>query len=81
MGALAGAHYGITGIPARLLEGLKNRDAIERYALALSGCLPVEELPDLNEVERRLTEEEASCREVLKAERQSGGDLGANRRL
>lgn len=81
VGALAGAHYGIDGIPARLLDGLKNRDGLERYALALAGELPPGELPELGAVERRLTDEEACCRESLKAERQSGGDLGANRRL
>lgn len=81
VGALAGAHYGIDGIPTRLLDGLANRDGLERYASALAGVLSPEELPDLVETERRLTEQEATRRESLKAERQSGGDLGANRRV
>ncbi|HEV3162634.1 MAG TPA: ADP-ribosylglycohydrolase family protein [Isosphaeraceae bacterium] len=82
LGALAGAHYGIDAIPGHWLAGLQNREGIDLRAIALtrrsaSGLT----IPDLVETERRLSDREGLCRERLLAYQQSGGDLGANRRL
>jgi ADP-ribosyl-[dinitrogen reductase] hydrolase len=82
LGALAGAHYGIDGIPGHWLEGLQNRDGIDLRAVALSrGTSKGLEIPDLVDTERWLSDREGECRDRLLAFQQSGGDLGANRRL
>ncbi len=83
LGALAGAHYGESAIPARLLDGLHNRDgvALRAEALAQRSRNGLDPIPDLVETERRLSDLEAMCRDDLLALRQNGGDLGANRRI
>jgi ADP-ribosylglycohydrolase len=83
LGALAGAHYGLAAIPARWLDGLKNREGVELRALALAQRGPegLPPIPELVATERLLTEREAACRAELMTQRQGGGDLGANRRI
>ena len=83
LGAMAGAHYGLDAIPARWLDGLQNREGIDLRArglaqLGLDGLPPI---PDLVATERVLSDREATCRDQLLAQRQNGGDLGANRRV
>ena len=82
LGALAGAHYGETAIPERLLDGLLNRDGISLRAEGLARRDPRGlDIPDLVQTEHWLSELEGCCRQDLLALRQTGGDLGANRRL
>ncbi len=82
IGALAGAHYGAASIPERWMNGVRNRDGLERYADALARPADFAvDLPDLVATERQLSEEEDACRGCMRASRSSGGDLGANRRL
>ncbi len=80
LGAYAGAHYGDSEIPERLLENLHNREgvALRAEALAHRQGMP-RDVPDLVETERHLSRLEESCRGRLISQRQ-GGDLGANRR-
>jgi hypothetical protein len=80
LGALAGAHYGLSSIPGRWLAGLHNREGISVRALALvrrsaAGLA----IPDLVATERALSEREAAARDDLLASRPGGGDLGASR--
>jgi len=82
LGALAGTHYGLDAIPNQWLDGLQNREGVDLRAIALangtnSGLL----IPDLVETERWLSDRECACRDRLLSLHQSGGDLGANRRL
>lgn len=81
LGAMAGAHYGEDAIPARLLLGLHNRDAIEARggSLAQRDSRPMD-LASFVETERQLCRMEDDCRDGLLSSRQ-GGDLDANRRL
>ncbi len=82
LGAMAGAYYGDRAIPNRWLDRLQNQDGIALRAEALvrrdpSGLA----IPDLIETERLLTERESATRDGQVAQRQNGGDLGANRRI
>ncbi len=82
LGAMAGAHYGLDAIPTRWLTGLHNRAGVELRAMALTqGSTQDLDIPELIETERRLSELEGACRDQLLVQRQSGGDLGANRRI
>jgi ADP-ribosylglycohydrolase len=82
LGAFAGAYYGIKSIPERWLARLQNREAIERRALALDlRTAEGLDIPELVEREQALSAQEGACRENLLSHYQSGGDLGANRRL
>jgi ADP-ribosylglycohydrolase len=82
LGAMAGAHYGLAAIPDRWLAGLQNRTGIVLRAEALAmPHLDHPVIPDLVTTERFLSESEGACREWLLKQRQSGGDLGANRRV
>lgn len=82
VGALAGAHYGQAEIPNRWLERLENYEGVALRAAALAG-LPVAEnqLPDLIETERQLTERENFTRLEQMAPHLPGNDLGADRRV
>jgi ADP-ribosylglycohydrolase len=82
LGALAGAYYGVRGIPHRWLIGLQNRDAIDERALALHFRTTAgRNIPDLIDTEHDLSAREGACRESLLALAQNGGDRGANHRL
>ncbi len=82
LGAMAGAHYGLGGIPDRWLDGLANREGVELRAEALvRHSAEGLDIPNFLNTERRLSEREGDCRERLLAHRPNGGDLGANRRL
>ncbi len=82
LGAMAGAHYGLSAIPFRWLDRLQNREGIARRgeALAVRSADGLD-IPDLIETERQLSDLEAIWREGMMTQRQVGGDLGANRRL
>jgi ADP-ribosylglycohydrolase len=81
LGALAGAHHGVEAIPARWLDGLQNREAIDARAQALVHRSTVGlNIPDLIDTEHDLSAQEGACRESLLAHSQNGGDLGANHR-
>ncbi|MEW4568800.1 ADP-ribosylglycohydrolase family protein [Tautonia sp. JC769] len=74
LGALAGAHYGLDALPGRWLDGLRNRDGIDLRAQALAlGSSAGLDIPDLVSTERRLSDEEALCREKLLPPNQHGG--------
>lgn len=80
LGALAGAYYGTAAIPERWLNGLQNRRGIDARAEALAlGSAEGLAIPELVETERRLSQRESERRERLLGQRQSEGDLGANR--
>lgn len=80
LGALAGSHYGIGGIPDRWLTRLRNREAIDLRAQALHRrSAEGFDIPDLIDREHELSALECACRESLLAHPQNGGDLGANR--
>jgi ADP-ribosylglycohydrolase len=84
LGALAGAHHGVGAIPGRWLEGLQNREAIDKRASALHRRSTAGlDIPDLIDTEHHLSAREGACRENLLAHShwQNGGDRGANRRL
>jgi hypothetical protein len=84
LGALAGAYHGPDAIPDRWLDGLQNRQGVElrAEALALGSSAGLPDIPDLIATEHDLTAKEATLRtELLTQQHQSGGDLGANRRL
>jgi ADP-ribosylglycohydrolase len=83
LGAMAGAHYGVEAIPSRWLDGLQNRQGIEARADALvARSTEGLDVPDLVATERSLSRREAASRDDLKnLQNQSGGDMGANRRL
>jgi ADP-ribosylglycohydrolase len=82
LGALLGAHYGIKAIPARWLDQLQNREAIDNRAFALHRkSTEGLKIPDLIAREHELSALEGARRERLLAHSQNGGDLGANRRL
>jgi hypothetical protein len=82
LGAMSGAHYGVDAIPERWLDGLQNRTGIDLRAEALAARSTAGlAIPDLVETERRLSDLEASSRDMLAKHLQNGGDLGANRRL
>jgi ADP-ribosylglycohydrolase len=82
LGAMAGACYGLSDIPARWLEGLRNRTGLQARADALAAPrdAALESMPDLVQTEQRLSALEAEQRDSLMAQGRSGGDLGANRR-
>lgn len=82
LGAMAGAHYGPDAIPQHWLKGLKNREGVERRGEALARRSTAGlAIPDLVETERWLSACEGASREGHLLQRQSGGDLGANRRI
>jgi ADP-ribosylglycohydrolase len=82
LGAMAGALYGASAIPARWLDGLQNRAGLETRAdgLADPWNVDLEAMPDLVQTEHRLSALESQQRDSLMAQGRSGGDLGANRR-
>jgi ADP-ribosylglycohydrolase len=81
LGALAGAHYGVSGVPERWLAGLHNAEGIALRAQALAQRSAAGlAIPDLVATERELSEREAACRDDMLASRPpGGGDLGASR--
>ena len=80
LGAMAGAYYGVDGIPRRWLDGLQNRDGIEARALALArGSSEGLDIPDLIATERELTRREGEALEQFMSVARGGGDRGANR--
>lgn len=85
LGAMAGAHFGESAIPVRWLGPLRNRDgiALRAQALATGSTAGLPPIPDLVATERALTEAESASRDrnIALRQQQSGGDLGANRRL
>jgi ADP-ribosylglycohydrolase len=81
LGAFAGAHYGVKGIPLRWLLGLHNRDGIDQRAQALHDRSKVgRNIPDLIDTEHELSAREADCREGLLARPREGDGRGANHR-
>lgn len=85
LGAMAGALYGESSIPTHWNLRLLNRAGVALRAEALVDPESDARLsiPDLLHTERRLSEDEAACREDLMSHRQGlgGEDLGANRRM
>jgi ADP-ribosylglycohydrolase len=82
LGALAGAHYGLRGIPHCWLVGLQNRDAIDQRAQALHDRSTAgRNIPDLIDTEHDLSAREEACRESLLALAQDDGGHGANQRF
>jgi ADP-ribosylglycohydrolase len=80
LGALAGAHYGIDGIPRRWLEGLQNREGIEIRAEALARRSTAGlDIPDLVVTEHELSRKEGESLERFATLARDGGDRGANR--
>jgi ADP-ribosyl-[dinitrogen reductase] hydrolase len=80
LGAMAGAFYGVEGIPKRWLDGLQNREGIEARALALArGTSEGLSIPDLIATERELTRREGEALEHHLSLPAGGGDRGANR--
>jgi len=82
LGAMAGAHYGIAGIPRRWLDGLQNRAGIDARARALAersaGGL---EIPDLVATEQDLNRREGESLERYATMARNGGDRGANQMI
>jgi ADP-ribosylglycohydrolase len=82
LGAFAGAHYGLRGIPHRWLLGLQNREAIDQRAQALHDRSAAgRNIPDLIDTEHDLSAREGACRESLLALAQDGDGRGANQRF
>lgn len=80
LGAMAGAYYGVDGIPKRWLDGLQNREGIEARAVALArGSSDGLDIPDLVATERELTRREGETLEQQMSVARGGGDRGANR--
>jgi ADP-ribosylglycohydrolase len=78
LGAMAGAYYGVDGIPKRWLDGLQNRDGIEARAFALArGSSDGLDIPDLVATERELTRKEGETLEKFMSLARGGGDRGA----
>jgi ADP-ribosylglycohydrolase len=74
LGAMLGAHAGLSAIPARWLDGLRNRDGIDRRAEALAlGSAEGIDIPELVETERRLSALENASREEILASDPRGG--------
>jgi ADP-ribosylglycohydrolase len=81
LGAFAGAHYGVRGIPHRWLLGLHNRDGIDQRAHAIHDRSTVgRNIPDLIDTEHDLSAREGACRESLLARPREGDGRGANHR-
>jgi hypothetical protein len=79
LGAMAGAHYGIDGIPRRWLEGLQNREGIELRAEALARRSTAGlDIPDLVVTEHELSRKEGESLERFATLARNGGDRGAN---
>ena len=80
LGALAGAYYGIDGIPRRWLDGLQNRQGIDVRAQALARRSAAGlDIPDLVATEHELTRKEGENLERFATLARNGGDRGANR--
>lgn len=82
LGAMAGAHYGVSKCPVGWLNGLQNRAGLEARAIGLAAPtnLALHLMPDLVDTEHRLSALETAQRDSLMAQGRSGDDLGANRR-
>ena len=79
LGALAGAHYGVSEIPDRWLDGLQNREGIDNRAIALAGqSTEGLDIPDLIATEQELCRKEGACLERFATYSRNGGDRGAN---
>lgn len=79
LGAMAGAYYGVEGIPRRWLEGLQNREGIDVRAEALARRSAAGlELPDLVSTEHELSRKEGEILERFATVTRNGGDRGAN---
>ncbi|WP_337174333.1 ADP-ribosylglycohydrolase family protein [Paludisphaera sp.] len=77
LGAMAGAHYGVDAIPGRWLDGLQNRDGVERRALAIAGRpADLAGIPDLVATEIELNARERAC--LPSPASLARGDRGAN---
>jgi ADP-ribosylglycohydrolase len=77
LGAMAGAYYGIHGIPETWLDGLQNREGIELRARALDrrrgdGL----NIPELVATEHELTRKEGEMFETILSCAQGGGESG-----
>lgn len=82
LGALAGAHHGVEAIPRRWLDGLQNREGIERRAAALARRSAAGiDIPDLVATEHELSRKEGENLERFAMPARGGGDRGANRVL
>lgn len=82
LGAMAGTHYGISGIPQSWLASLQNREGIDVRATALARRNAAGlRIPNLVETEHRLSDREEACRDRLLGFPQGGSDLGLNRRF
>jgi ADP-ribosylglycohydrolase len=79
LGAMAGAHYGVNGIPKRWLDGLQNRAGIDARAIALERRSPEGlSIPDLVTTEQELSRQEDAYLERYASFSRHGGDRGAN---
>jgi ADP-ribosylglycohydrolase len=82
LGALAGAYYGIGGIPWRWLDGLQNRAGIDARARALAARTAAGlEIPDLIATEQELNRKEGASLERFATISRNGGDRGANQMI
>jgi ADP-ribosylglycohydrolase len=79
LGAMAGAYYGVNGIPKRWLDGLQNREGIDARAIALDRRSPEGlSIPDLVTTEQELGRQEDIYLERYASFSRKGGDRGAN---
>jgi ADP-ribosylglycohydrolase len=79
LGAMAGAHYGVGGIPRRWLDGLQNRAGIDARARALAERSSAGiEIPELVATEQELNRREGASLERFATFSRNGGDQGAN---
>jgi hypothetical protein len=82
LGALAGAYYGIGGIPRRWLDGLQNRAGIDARARALAVRTAAGlQIPDLIATEQELNRKEGASLERFATISRNGGDRGANQMI
>lgn len=78
LGAFAGAHYGVCGIPRRWLDGLQNRAGIDARARALAARSAAGiEIPELIATEQELNRREDESLERFASISRHGGDQGA----
>lgn len=79
LGSLAGAYYGVDGIPGRWLDGLQNRVGVENRALALARRSTASlHIPDLIATEQELSHKEGVHLGHYASLVRGGGDYGAN---
>ncbi|MFO0890191.1 MAG: ADP-ribosylglycohydrolase family protein [Isosphaeraceae bacterium] len=82
LGAMAGAYYGVGGIPKRWLDGLQNRAGIDARARALAQQSATGiDIPDLILTEQQLNRKEGESLERFATLARNGGDRGANQMI